>query len=67
MDAISEKMAETIERNPNLVLQSSRPRAAEEPLQSSGECGLLNSNHLENVSLEISTVIDNSLQFASVD
>ena len=39
VDAISEKMAETIERNPNLVPQSSRPRAADEPSQSSGGCG----------------------------
>jgi len=39
VDAISQKMAETIEKNPNLLPQSSRPRAAEEPPQNSGGCG----------------------------
>ena len=39
VDTISEKMAETIEKNPKLLPQSSRPRDHEVPQEKGGGCG----------------------------
>lgn len=38
VDAISEKMAESIEKNPNFLPRGTRPRTLENSAQSSGGC-----------------------------